>query len=754
MAAGNLLIYTGNGAENQGFGQFALAADRTPTTSATLPNSPAGLDQYQCIVLPIPTEPFSTADRTALRDYMGRGGTIVGLAEHLNADLTQFKGKRSVDTLNALGSGYGIVGGKTSVNLGAHITENVLPSSYTQGVTRVGFGGTTTLAVSPPAQALLQTTQGPGDPTPQTFLAVSDVGAGKFVYTGDSNLFSDENGGYYAQDNGKLAKNLCSDTKPPLITITAPVAGARYAKDQVVPAQWTCTDIDSGVDTQSFTNEALSGTVSGTPFDTTVPAGQSVTKTFSVDCTDKAGNVAPTKQVQYVVDNRPPTITITIPDAGPYALGSPVSADWTCTDPDNDVATRGYTNGPLSGVQSGQPIVTAPKGLKSYTVTCTDLVGNSATPQTVQYTVANSPPVASITAPAGGLRLKAGAAVNAVWGCTDPDGAGDIATASFTNEALSGTQSGLAIDTSAAPGTTVIKTFSVTCTDSDGASSAPKQVTYIIDANPPVASIAVPLDGGVYERRSSAPAAWECIDPDGPEDIDPNPAKTFGTRPVGQPIDTGTVGTKSFSVTCADRVGNVSAPKAVQYTVIDASPPVVTITVPKDGATYGLGQVVAPSYACVDADGISDIRSCVRANGATGPVDTSKAGTFEFTVNGEDLAGNKGTATVRYTVSGKPAPASAGVAPAATPGATKVCKSRRQFRIRVKKLRGGVRAVSATVFVNGKKTLTRKGKRVTAIVTLKGLKKGRYTVKINVKYSNGRTLRYTRKFKTCTPKGK
>ncbi len=49
-----------------------------------------------------------------------------------------------------------------------------------------------------------------------------------------------------------------------------------------------------------------------------------------------------------------------------------------------------------------------------------------------------------------------------------------------------------------------------------------------------------------------------------------------------------------------------------------------------------------------------------------------------------------------------------------------------QFRIRVKKLKGGVRAVSATVFVNGKKTLTRKGKRVTAIVTLKGLKKGTY----------------------------
>jgi hypothetical protein len=83
-----------------------------------------------------------------------------------------------------------------------------------------------------------------------------------------------------------------------------------------------------------------------------------------------------------------------------------------------------------------------------------------------------------------------------------------------------------------------------------------------------------------------------------------------------------------------------------------------------------------------------------------------------------------------------------------------VCTSRRQFRIRVKKIKGGYKAVSATVFVNNKKTTTRKGKRITATVTLKGLKKGTYNVRVRVKYSNGRTLSYTRKFKTCTPKGK
>ncbi len=125
------------------------------------------------------------------------------------------------------------------------------------------------------------------------------------------------------------------------------------------------------------------------------------------------------------------------------------------------------------------------------------------------------------------------------------------------------------------------------------------------------------------------------------------------------------------------------------------------------------------------------------ASGRDRAIDTSKGGTFAFTVNAEDLAGNKATKTVHYTVKAK-----AGRRPARRcrrrARTKKVCTSRRQFKIRVKKLKGGVHAVSATVFVNGKKTLTRKGKRVTATVTLKGLKKGQYKVKINVKYSNGK----------------
>lgn len=83
----------------------------------------------------------------------------------------------------------------------------------------------------------------------------------------------------------------------------------------------------------------------------------------------------------------------------------------------------------------------------------------------------------------------------------------------------------------------------------------------------------------------------------------------------------------------------------------------------------------------------------------------------------------------------------------------KVCKSRRTFRIRVKKTkRRRAKVISATVFVNGRKVTTRRGKRLTAPVILRGLKKGRYRVVVKAKLSDGRTVTDVRRYYTCRKK--
>lgn len=80
------------------------------------------------------------------------------------------------------------------------------------------------------------------------------------------------------------------------------------------------------------------------------------------------------------------------------------------------------------------------------------------------------------------------------------------------------------------------------------------------------------------------------------------------------------------------------------------------------------------------------------------------------------------------------------------------CVSRRSFTIRVRNQPGRVEIVSATVFVNGRRVAVRSGARLTAPVKLKGLPKGRYTVKITGRAADGRTVNDVRKYKTCAPR--
>ena len=88
----------------------------------------------------------------------------------------------------------------------------------------------------------------------------------------------------------------------------------------------------------------------------------------------------------------------------------------------------------------------------------------------------------------------------------------------------------------------------------------------------------------------------------------------------------------------------------------------------------------------------------------------------------------------------------------------KRCVSRRKFRIRIRQP-GGIQIQTALVFVNGKKVrvLTRKvfqRKRKVAGVNLRGLPRGTFKVRIVVLTSEGKTLRGTRTYRTCTKKRK
>jgi len=82
---------------------------------------------------------------------------------------------------------------------------------------------------------------------------------------------------------------------------------------------------------------------------------------------------------------------------------------------------------------------------------------------------------------------------------------------------------------------------------------------------------------------------------------------------------------------------------------------------------------------------------------------------------------------------------------------TKKCRSRRAFRIRLVVPKGVIIA-TASVRVNGKRVKVVRRRRLTSFVNLRGLPKGRYTVKIVVVTEAGKILTSTRRYRTCAPR--
>jgi hypothetical protein len=75
------------------------------------------------------------------------------------------------------------------------------------------------------------------------------------------------------------------------------------------------------------------------------------------------------------------------------------------------------------------------------------------------------------------------------------------------------------------------------------------------DAQGPQVTIAAPIDHGVFTLGQAVPAAYSCSD-------DGGVASCVGTKPVGQNVDTSTLGQKTFTVTSTDLSGNTTTATA------------------------------------------------------------------------------------------------------------------------------------------------------------------------------------------------
>ena len=173
----------------------------------------------------------------------------------------------------------------------------------------------------------------------------------------------------------------------------------------------------------------------------------------------------------------------------------------------------------------------------------------------------------------------------------------------------------------------------------------------------PQVQILNPVEGGIYTTGSPEPAIYFCT-----SEVS-FVVSCEGSVPLGDPIDTSSVGTHRLTVTATDVEGRQTE-ASVTYTVFDFTRPQIDIRTPADGGEYGLGDGVRVDYACTDEPGGSGLAECVGSSSDGAPLDTSHVGTFTFHVTAVDAAGNVASATSTYRVVDRTPPSIAITMPA------------------------------------------------------------------------------------------
>ena len=316
----------------------------------------------------------------------------------------------------------------------------------------------------------------------------------------------------------------------------------------------------------------------------------------------------------------PPTATIAAPVEGAtFEQGRSVKADFSC---DSVMAITSCT-GPSA-------VDTATPGSHELTVTATDASGRTAS-QTVHYTVTPATdPLISVVTPVDGTTYEDDQGIRADYACSDAD--------SGLRSCVGSAEPGQSVDMSVGS-----HEFEVTATDNAGHTATRTARYTVAPSAAPEISIVTPADGATYEEDQDIVADYGCSDGPGS-----GVAACDAT-----PVDL-TVGTHDFTVTASDRAGH-HASKTVTYTVASASAPKISITGPADGASYEQDQLVKADYACAENDGVG-VASCTGPVDSGAAIDTSSAGSHEFTVQASDKAGHDASQTVHYTVMPASAP--------------------------------------------------------------------------------------------------
>lgn len=365
-------------------------------------------------------------------------------------------------------------------------------------------------------------------------------------------------------------------------------------------------------------------------FTVTDPQGGHSTGTVSINVFSSA-----------VVDNTPPTISVTSPTNGAVLTpGQLVNAAYTCAD-----ATTGIKSC-AGNVANGAPIDTH-VGVHAFTVNATDNANNPAQ-TTISYRIIDNALVPSsvtqLPMDCGSLQPLAPTSIPVVASAPGQVGTGRAMT--FRVEL--GSQSVAALTTAtnlryvfSAPQDGTAQSAAIE--SGTGTPDAAAGATVTVTAGKVTLMLPGPITGGSTSSTSFTPPAFDVT--------------IIAGSTVGAMVQTQferfqehtAIGLVTQDLNCPGGNSGQSKPNPIltSTTVVDTTPPLVLIGKPGNGDVVDVGATVNTTYGCADDHALLTCTGTT-PNGAA--IDTASAGIKSFTVRATDAAGNTTQQFVSYTV--------------------------------------------------------------------------------------------------------
>jgi len=280
--------------------------------------------------------------------------------------------------------------------------------------------------------------------------------------------------------------------------------------------------------------------------------------------------------------NPPPTVSITAPaDGATFTAPASIEIDASAQD-DGSVARVDFYNGStLLGTDTTSPYVfnwtNVAAGSYTLTAVATDNLGATGTSTAVNVTVnppANTPPTATLTAPANGATFTAPANITLTATASDPGGS--VAKVDFYEGSnLLGTDATnpYSFNWTGVPAGTY--TLTAVATDNLGATGTSSPATIIVNPagnNPPTVSITSPVNGATFTAPASITIQTNPQDSDGTiARVDfYSGANLIGSATASPWSFTWTgvaIGTYSLTARATDNLGAVTTSSAIGVTV-------------------------------------------------------------------------------------------------------------------------------------------------------------------------------------------